>query len=477
MSRVANRIISALSIPKDDVYEISPFVVAVKPIWQGVIQQWLDTNGQKWYKNWFSKGYMASRVFTGSAPSDHTWCLHRGFLTSAPATLAQQSVRFKSLGLGRLGSNGSNFTATVKGVFAASTAGRYSDSAPNAVLAEGLSISGVQKQFCGLPFGPNYDIDVPMRPNNTVAASGKEAGSYVVSGTCTPAGLGMPLLNMLLIEGPSTFDYGEVCSMYEFFLVMNNTIRQDMLAASVREPGLKLRADSVELENDPTGGLGYLRMSAKSSVNPFDFIPSFRPYAESIFESDGTVEGVSMSSIRDTWSKESVFVGGFAGNADVRTSFPVGVVDDDDAEAIAVADLKALLVTVKSSDAISIAATKSDGTALNAEVTVALADVVIKRQSVRGTPVTLVIDAKKAPAGDTDAIAATYANLIAAKSAVSVVGDAQKELRRHGQRDQVGYSALIAAAKLMSYQERVIASTLLIPGTVYDNTTMALLSK
>lgn len=480
MSKVANRIVKALSIPSSDVYEIGHCIVAVNPVWQGAIQQWIDTNGQKWYKNWFEKGYMASKVFTGPADIDFTWCLHRDFLTSAPATLAQQSVRFKPIGLGQGASNSDAFRTKAKGVFVASTAGRFAQT-PNYypgqtfIFPETLSVVGVQQQFCGLPFGPDYDVSVPMRPEGLAALSTEPAGSYLMGGSCVANAVDSPILNMLLIEGPSTFDYGEVCPQYEFFLVMNNTIRQDMLTASIREPSLKLRSDSVELENDPTGGLGYLRMYTKSSVNPFDFIPAFRPYAEEVFESDQTVEGVSMSSIRSVWDKEAVFVGGFAGDPGVRTSFPVGVTDDDEAEALAVADLEALVFTIKASDVIYVTATETDGTHIAARLTSELAEIVIKRQSVRGTTLTVNVDANEAPDGDNVAMQATYAKLMAARSAQSVVGAAQKELRKHGQSDQVGYSTLVAAAKLMSYDQRLIASTLLIPGMVYDNATAALI--
>lgn len=473
MSRVANRIIAALSIPAEDVFEIGPNVVAVAPVWQVAIQQWVNDNGQEWYNNWFKKGYLASKVQVGVPTTQYVWCIHRGSVTAAPRTLAEQCVRFLPTGLGSRATHDSPFKTRVQGVVVANTVGRFSDNPDyNTIIPEVSSVTGVQKCFAGTPLGADVDVVVPMHPNDAVAVvGGGEAGFYVMSGSITPVALPSPILNMLLIEGPSTFDYGEVSPWYEFFLVMNNTVRQDMIVANQREPSLKLRSDSTALENDPTGGLGYLKMSVKTSINPFDMIPNFRPYADEIFESDQAVESVAMSDIRSRWNSETVFVGGFAGSETLRTSFPEGVTEDDTAEAIASLDATAVAMTILSSDVVYVSATDVTGKVTTASLTGSLAVVVTKRLSVRGVECTVTVNAITAPAGDGPAIMALLAELESAMNSQSVASNAQTDLRKTGQTDQVGYSTLVAVTKLMSYDQRIIASSLLIPGMVYDNTT------
>lgn len=472
MSRVANRIINALSIPAVDVYEIGPNVVAVNPVWQTAIQQWVNDHGQKWYSNWFGKGYLASKVQIGSPTTQHVWCIHRGRLKAAPKTLAEQCARFRPLTLGTRPTNDSCFTATVQGIVMANTAGRMcDDDRGNLVIAEITTITGVQKQFAGTPIGANVDIIVNMRPDKTLATVGSEAGPYIVAGRLTSTVLPAPKLNMLLIEGPSTFDYGEVSPWYEFFLVMNTTLRQDMIEASQREPQLKLRSDSVNLENDPAGGLGYLRIPNRTSINPFHMIPNFRPYADEIFISNEMVGSVPMSDIRKNWRAETVFVGGFSGDEVLRTSFPEGVTDDDEAERIASLDTTSATMTIRSSNAVFVHAKGADGVAVTATLTGDLAVVVLKRLSMRGIRCTVNVDTSTAPKGDGQGIMALLVELGAAMNAQSVLASAQTNLRTGGQTDQVGYSALVAAAKLMSYDQRLIASSLLIPGMVYNDVT------
>lgn len=474
MSRVAKRIIAALSIPATDVFEIGPNVVAVTPIWRSAIQQWVNDNGQEWYSNWFKKGYSASKIQVGTPETQYVWCIHRGLVTAAPLTLAEQCVRFRPTVLGSRGTNDSAFMTEKQGVVMANAVGHYSNDTyyGDTILPEELPITGVQKYFMGAPFGANVDIVVPMRPNGTaVVGGGKEAGTYVMGGSITPFALLPSILNMLLIEGPSTFDYGEVSPWYEFFLVMNDTVRQDMIEANKREPSLKLRSDLTALENDPTGGLGYLKMSEKTLINPFDMIPNFRPYADEIFESDQVVESVAMSDIRDRWKSETVFVGGFAGNEILRTSFPEGVTEDDTAEAIASLDATVVDMVIRSSNVVEVSATGADGKVTTASLTGSLAVVVTKRLSVRGIKCTVAVSARTAPVGDGQAIMALLAELGSAMNSQSVVSNTQTNLRKMGQTDQVGYSALVATTKLMSYDQRIIASSLLIPGMVYDNTT------
>lgn len=473
MSRVAKRIITALSIPAKDVFEIGPNVVAVAPIWQTAIQQWVNDNGQEWYSNWFKKRYLASKIQVGTPETQYVWCIHRGPVTAKPRTLAEQCVRFRPTVLGSHPTNDSAFWTKAQGIVMANTVGRYNESTywGDAIIPEDTSITGIQKHFAGAPFGADVNIVVPMRPANTVAVGGKEEGVYVMNGDLTPAELPPPILNMLLIEGPSTFDYGEVSPWYEFFLVTNNTVRQDMIEANRREPSLGLHRDLTALENDPTGGLGYLKMSVKTSINPFDMIPNFRPYADEIFESDQVVESVAMSDIRNRWNSETVFIGGFAGDETLRTSFPEGVTEDNEAEAIASLDAATVAMVIQSSDMVSVSATDVNGKVATASLTGSLAVVVAKRLSVRGVKCTVTVSARTAPAGDGPAIMALLAELGSAINSQSVVSHVQTNLRKMGQTDQVGYSALVATTKLMSYDQRIIASSLLIPGMVYDNTT------
>lgn len=478
MSRVANRIIAALSIPPADVFEIGPNVVAVQPIWQTAIQEWVNNNAQEWYNNWFQKGYHASKVQVGSQTTQYVWCIHRSTITAPPSTLAEQCARFRPVGLGSRMTNEDVFRTLVQGVVTANVVGRYGENSHRkAAITEEVPMTGVQRQFAGEPIGADAHIALRMRPEDTTAGGGDEIGLYLTSATITPVELPSPVLNMLLIEGPSTFDYGEVSKWYEFFLAMNNTVRQDMIAANQREPSLKLRSDSVALENDPTGGLGYLKMSVKTSINPFDMVPNFRPYADEIFESDQVVESVAMADIRSRWSSETVFVGGFVGDETLRTSFPEGVTDDDAAEAVASLDVTAVSMTVQSSDVVYVTATRESGAIVTASLTGALAVVVAKRLSVRGITCTVSISDQTTPSGDGAAIMALVAQLGSATRAQSVVTNAQADLRTSGQTDQVGYSALVATTKLMSYDQRIIAASLLIPGMVYDNATAQSIAK
>lgn len=484
MSRVARRIINALSIPSHDVYEIGPNVVAVNPIWKIAIQRWVGDNGQRWYRNWFDKGYLATKVSVGSPSTQYVWCIHRGPLTDTPTTLAEQCVRYVPMGLGLRNTNDTPLVSIAQGIVAAHVAARegYDESYQNGgPVAEIVPIVGVQKQFAGTAFGANVNFNVPMRlGNNYMVGAGpsvKITGTYVSVGSMKPVALPSPMSNMLLIEGPSTFDYGEVSPWYEFFLVMNATIRQDMTAANEREPSLKLRADSSELDNDPTGGLGYLKMTVKTSINPFDMIANFRPYADEIFQSNQTIESVAMSDIRKCWASESVFVGGFAGDETLRTSFPKGVTDDDTAEALAMVDAKTAHFTIRSSDAVLVDATPEGGTTVTGTLTADLAVIVAKRLSMRGVQCTISTYGGLETVGEEVSISSLMSRMVSATHSGSVVARAQRDLRTEGQTDQVGYSTLVATAKLMSYDQRMIASTLLIPGMVYDNTTAGSIAK
>lgn len=194
MSRVANRIINALSIPSGDVYEIGPNVVAVNPVWHTAIQQWVDEHGQKWYSNWFKKGYLATKVRVGTPENQYVWCIHRGNVSSVPATLAEQCVRFTPMSLGTEWTN-AIYTGRAQGVILASAAGRlaHSDMYDVSVPPEQIAVTSVQKRFVGLPFGAEVDIRLPMKPANIVSSGGEDAGSYVVTGTLTPAQLPPPV--------------------------------------------------------------------------------------------------------------------------------------------------------------------------------------------------------------------------------------------------------------------------------------------
>lgn len=477
MSRVANRIINALSIPESDVFRISPFIVAVNPSWAGAINQWVANEGQTWYQRWFAKDYRASRVVIGSAETNRIWCLHRGDIEAKPNTLAEQSQRLKTVVVGTKLSNDQPFSGNAQGIVSAFVVGRtsYHPTDP-AIIPESLNITGVQRQFAGVAIGGNVSVNVAMRPDGASAVPSYETGSYIIGATLTS--YGMPadsLMNMILIEGPSSFDYGEVSPWYEYVLVTNATLKTDLQQAIAREPTLKTSQDIGKLDDDPTGGLGYFRPYIKTSFNPFDLMPQFRSFAEDIFASNESVGTTPMSTIRSNWESKEMFVGAFTGDASVKTSLPtavdVGTVSD-----FVGAGYTSALITIRQSSVVMFEGT-IDGVTHPA-VTVGSDDAVLlaKRLAIQGCNCEVTHNLAGGPLGDAIAVAALTAEIFSAVNSDTAVWAAQNALRDGNVYDQAGTAALVGAMGVMSKEQRLVASMLVVPGTVYDNTTAALVN-
>lgn len=233
-----------------------------------------------------------------------------------------------------------------------------------------------------------------------------------------------------------------------------------------------VREDVSQLDNDPAGGIAYYLIRSRDRLNPFHMIPAFNPAAEELFASDERIGDVPMSTIRKNWAEQTVMVGVYNGTDELSCAVPDEELSADAAAAMK-GELTRVTFTVVSPVDVDVRFTNGS-TSVTDRVDGNTATRIVRNMAIREVPVTVGQALTSSITLDSEAVA-LYGKLKGASAVTIKVQDSQHNLRSDGQRGQIGYACLVAAAGLVNRDQRRVASALLIPGVVYDNTTAMLL--
>lgn len=473
MADHAARIITALSIPPSDWVRLDSGIVAVNSTWEAAITNLLNSdNKYRSFKWWWAKNYRATKSFLDADLP--IWLLHKGTGGASLKPTAHINAVVTELGTPNPSStswNGGYTQLASKGcVVVYGSVPMISDTLGNAATVPVLMS---QTKLWGTVVGATrkcnqlYASDVGVASFSSGTTTAYKPYAFTTAQlTTTIAVPGNTNVDWRLLTGPVCLTWGEVSPWFTLIGTTNNEALTSMMSGqTVGDPTWRTNStDAVNsLASRPNDVLIYASRKGGPEINPYYLIPDMKAYAQKVYASDETVDGISLAIVRRNYQAATEFVG--VVGAEMAAAAPNRVYQNIDIVAYQDGVVKVTSTTV---DGVTTVSTKSLDEILY----------MIAEHRPLGTVVTVAANNGKYASGaqlasDGMGAAVNYGAIANAISNASMLISSAPRLNATGENGAFGLGIIADCSGLATYKQRTVVNMLVRPEAMTDMRVLA----